>query len=303
MPWQVKCLADNLKSLIPFSSSLRRFKHQHRVYRSPLSRGDWTLQEGLDQLDWLVAQRDLTGSVVLEVGSGWEPIIPLLFAMAGAKRVYMTDLNRLCSPSSLQWTLECLIRNRNPILSRLAVTPERFTQLTRPDAYQSFEAGLRQAGLYYLAPCDCRNLSQLESGSIDIVTSRAVLEHIPGPIIDQILAESYRLLAPGGLCCHFVDTSDHWQHNDPAITRVNFLRFSEFTYRLTSINKLNYHNRFRHPDYVQRLQAAGFALLREERELDQPSLRALTTMKVDARFQGYSPEDLATTGSYLLGSK
>ena len=75
--------------------------------------------------------------------------------------------------------------------------------------------------------------SDLPDASLDVVTSRAVLEHVPPDVIQDIFNESFRLLNANGLACHIIDNSDHWQHGDLRLSRVNFLRFSDFTFRLT----------------------------------------------------------------------
>ena len=77
------------------------------------------------------------------------------------------------------------------------------------------------------------------------------------------------------LACHLVDHSDHWEHNDKSLSRVNFLKYSDSFFRWTYIfNSLNYQNRLRHPEYIEMLHKAGFRLVREEHSVDEASLRA-----------------------------
>ena len=303
MRWQWKCLVDNLKGLVPFGSYIRRRKYDFIQYRSLHDRADWALEEGLMQLEWLRSARSLEGAVVLEIGSGWEPIIPLLYVVCGASRIYLTDLNRLCSAWSVQGAIDALLRNKAKVMQRLEASQERFDRAVKWDPFKTgVDDGFARLGMTYMAPCDCRQLN-LATGSIDVVSSRAVLEHIPPPVIDGIQKEAYRLLKPDGVCCHFVDPSDHWQHHDRSITRINFLRFSDFMNSLAHFNGMNYQNRLRHPEYTASLKSAGFKLIREEREVDAASLAALPAMKLARRFQNYSPEDLATVTSFLLAAK
>jgi SAM-dependent methyltransferase len=183
----------------------------------------------------------------------------------------------------------------------LKVQPEEFdAKFAR--GIESEEEFLGNNGFVYLAPCDCRGLP-LESSTLDAITSRSVFEHIPPPVIKDILKESYRLLTPGGLVCHFVDNSDHWEHGDKRISRVNFLRFSDRTFRFTYLNSLNYQNRLRHSEYVEMLQECGFEILREERIVDAGGMEALKTLPLAPRFRSFGAEDLATKDSYLLARK
>lgn len=304
MGWQWKCLVDNLKGVVPFGSYIRRRKYDFVQYQSLHYRADWALEEGLRQLEWIRAARSLEGAAVLEIGTGWEPIIPLLYAISGASRIYLTDLNRLCSPWSVKGAIDAVVRSKAKVIERLEASEERFDRAVNWDPRQTgVDAGFAHLGMTYLAPCDCRSLN-LASDSVDVVSSRAVLEHIPGPVIDDIQKEAYRLLKPDGHCCHFVDPSDHWQHHDGSITKINFLKFSDLMNSLAHFNGMNYQNRLRHPEYVASMKAAGFQVIREDREVDAASLAALRGgMELAPRFRGYSPEDLATVTSFLLATK
>ena len=97
-----------------------------------------------------------------------------------------------------------------------------------------------------------------------------------------------------------VDHSDHWQHVDKRISRVNFLKYSDSFFRWTYINSLNYQNRLRHPQYLEMLRKAGFRLVREEHVVDEVSLRYLPHMRIAERFRNFSNEDLAISDSFLL---
>jgi SAM-dependent methyltransferase len=304
MGWRRKCLVDNLKGLVPFGTYIRLRKYDFVQYRSLHDRADGALEEGLKQLEWIQQARSLEGNVVLEIGTGWEPIIPLMYAIAGVSRIYLTDLNRLCSPYGVQGAIDAVVRNKDKVIGRLKASEERFRRAVEWNPLATgVDQGFARLGMIYLAPCDCRKL-QLPSRSIDVISSRAVLEHIPLPVMEGIQTEIYRLLKDDGHCCHFVDPSDHWQHNDGSITKINFLGFSDFMHGLAHFNGMNYQNRLRHCDYVTSMKSAGFRLIREERDVDAESLEALRRgVKLSPRFQNYSHEDLATATSFLLAVK
>lgn len=52
----------------------------------------------------------------------------------------------------------------------------------------------------------------LDDGSFDTVTSTMVLHEMPPPVIEKLIAESYRLLEPGGVAVHldFLPGDDPW---------------------------------------------------------------------------------------------
>jgi len=299
MRWQVKCAIDNAKALLPFQAQLRKLK-DHFVPYSPNRADDiHTIAQGIRQVQWVDGALPLRGAEVLEIGSGWQPMIPVLYSLAGAARVFLTDLNVLLRPDTFRAALSALRTQRAVILEQLKVDAALLDHLLRDDPHVPLQARLEELRLQYLAPCDCRKLA-LAGESVDVVTSRACLEHIPPQVLQDIFHESHRLLKRGGVACHWVDPSDHWEHQDKRLSRVNFLKYSDALFRLTSINPINYQNRLRHPEYVEMLSKAGFRLLREEREVDQAALRALAHMRIAARFRAFSPEDLATVDSLLL---
>jgi SAM-dependent methyltransferase len=208
----------------------------------------------------------------------------------------------LCTPASLHAALRSLTKHKSLIVERLRVREKTFDESMSCDASLDVDEALQRLRLKYLAPCDCQHLD-LPAESLDVIVSRAVLEHIPPPVIDNIFSESFRLLKPGGLVCHFVDNSDHWEFRDKGISRVNFLKFSDSAFRWTCLNKQNYQNRLRHPEYREMLLKAGFRVIREERKIDSRALTAIENLPVDQRFRSFANEDLAAIDSSLLAAK
>jgi SAM-dependent methyltransferase len=254
-----------------------------------------TIRDGMLLIEWI---GNLSGVNVVEIGSGWQPMIPILFSMAGAK-VYLTDMYPLMRTDTFQAALDALRENRDEIVARLKISPEVFDHAARACGNGEMEQRLRELRLVYLAPCDCRHLA-LEPGSVDVVMSRAVLEHIPPPVIKDIFQESHRLLRPGGIMLHLVDHSDHWSHRDQRINAVNFLRYSDWLFALTCINPQDYQNRLRHTEYRSLLESTGFRVKSEERTVDPACLASLGSMPIAPKFRRFDAEDLATVNSILL---
>jgi len=302
MRWQMKWLIDSVKGMLPFQAQLRRIKDRIVPYRSNPRFDEHTIKQGLRQVEWLSVVRPLRGAKVLEIGSGWQPMIPMLFSLAGASRVYLTDSNVLLRPASFEAALSSLRVHRDLIMRTLNIDTQSLAHALRVAPKLSMQDRLAEFGLIYLAPCDCRRLD-LPANSLDVITSTACLEHVPPDVIEDIFRESCRVLRPGGLACHLIDPSDHWEHQDKRLTRVNFLKYSDRVFRWTYINSLHYQNRLRHSEYLDMLQRTGFRLIREQQEVDERSLRGLAHMTVAARFRRFQPEDLATVETFLLGAK
>jgi hypothetical protein len=302
MSWRTKCVIDSAKAILPFQAQLRQLKDRVSPYRFDPRFDVPTIEQGLRQVEWVRSVLPVEGACVLEVGSGWQPMIPIIYSLAGASRVYLTDLNKLLRPDTFNAALESLRTQRQMILDKLKLDPQKLDHALRSEPGTPMEQRLKELNLVYMAPCDCRKMS-LPAASLEVVTSRACLEHVPPDVIQDIFHESFRLLKKGGVMCHIVDHSDHWEHMDKSITRVNFLQYSESVFRWTCINPLNYQNRLRHPEYIEMLGKAGFRLVREEHKVDQPSLKALPQMNLPERFHRFSTEELATIDSYLLAVK
>ena len=302
MNWKVRCVMNTCKALVPFHKQIRDWKRTSQAYVPDERNNKDTIENGLLQIEWLRGVCDLSQASVLEVGTGWQPLIPILLSLAGTKRIYTCDLNRLCAPSTLRSALDGIRKHRDTIQSHLKLTSAAFNAALDV----SFDAGLDQAleqlRITYLAPCDCRHVP-LPDESLDVVTSRAVLEHIPGEIIRGIYLDAFRLLRPGGVMCHIIDNSDHWEHADKSISRVNFLKFPEWLFRWTCVNDLDYQNRLRHSQHVGLMTSTGFRIVRAEAEPDAGSLEALRTLPLDSQFKAFKPEDLAVLTSTLLVRK
>src|SRR5262245_53662756 len=229
MRWYVRCVVDGVKAGIPFQEQLRRFRYRTFGYQADVVKDKFTIRGGLQQVDWIRKRRAMEGAVILEVGSGWQPAIPILFSLAGAERILLTDQVRLCMPESFQAALTSLHANREIILERLGISDAHFQRaldVSKLSLDEAFDA-LR---LRYLAPCDCASLD-LPAASVDIVTSRAVLEHVPPGVIRAIFRESRRILKPEGFMVHSIDNSDHWKQSDSSISWVNFLQYSDAAFR------------------------------------------------------------------------
>src|SRR5215472_8380088 len=64
----------------------------------------------------------------------------------------------------------------------------------------------------YRAPCKADDTG-LPSNSFDLVYSHAVLEHVHSPTL--VLSETWRMLRPGGLASHQIDTRNHLDFSRP----------------------------------------------------------------------------------------
>jgi ubiquinone/menaquinone biosynthesis C-methylase UbiE len=150
------------------------------------------------------------------------------------------------------------------------------------------------ANIRYIAPGDASNTG-LSSESIDYHISNTVLEHIDRENIQKIMAEAKRVMKSDGLAIHFIDLSDHFQHQDSQINKINFLKYTEKEWLKIAGNNFAYCNRLRSSAYLELFD--GFEILKINREVDSESLQQLSSgiFAVDAEFKNMDGEDLACT--------
>lgn len=280
-----------LRGLIPFQVELRRLKRRLRPYTDNPGNSALCITQGLEQLAALKeAGVPVAGRTVLEFGSGWLPLIPILFHMAGAGRLILTDVERLMDAHTIE-----LARER--ITARLEEIAAALDQPT-----DTVRARLHGFAADYRVPW---NAASELAASVDLVISRATFEHVPEQELRFFLGAFSRILVPGGTMCHVVDNSDHWQHKDRSLSRVDFLRYDDdaVVWRLAQINTQAFQNRLRHGDYLTLFREAGFSTLLAKGVPDATCIDDLKRLKVAARFRNHAPEDLAVLTSLFVVAK
>ena len=97
------------------------------------------------------------------------------------------------------------------------------------------------------------SLAAIPDGSLDLILSTAVLEHVRRAEFAHLAAEMHRMLRGGGTAYHEVDLMDHLGG------ALNNLRFSEAVWESPFLADSGFYtNRLRCREIVAALQAAGF---------------------------------------------
>jgi hypothetical protein len=240
----------------------------------------------------------VAGARIMEIGTGRRLDVPIGFFLAGARSVVTVDLHRYLRPELVLGALAAMrerpteYRAMFASLTDDAALAARWAALVRVGSVDEL---LRVASIEYRAPADATR-SGLDAGSVDIQTSYTVLEHIPRPVLVDILVEARRVLAPGGVAFHHIDPSDHFAHEDETISMVNFLQFPDAEWDRLAGNQFGYHNRLRVDEFRDVYREAGHTILDWDVHVDPRSLEALRGgLPVDGRFRGRSREVLAAT--------
>ena len=298
MYWQTKAKIMKVCVLLPAGGRIYKFiqKTFGRLKANPMSR----IPAQVEMARWILdMDGKVEGKTFFEVGTGHNPIVPIGFFLSGAKKVITVDLHKRLDFGILEKSLVWMSENRNDIweyyegVAERAVFDERMDLIDR--LKEMPEKFLPEANLQYLAPADAANIG-LPDASIDYHISTTVFEHIPGRNIKRILKEAKRILKKDGVAIHFIDLSDHFQHQDKSITSINFLRYSDEEWDKIAGNQFAYCNRLRVSDYLELFEEAGFDVCRKEAVVDDEARENMRRgFVVDERFRDYSVDDLSTT--------
>ena len=241
------------------------------------------------------SRRRLPGTVV-ELGTGWYPIVPLGLALSGATQVLSFDVAPLLREDRVRRTLRVYegLARRGALPDLQSDAADRIAQVLRRSAGKSAEWLLAAFGVQ-VRRADARD-TRIADGSVDLFISNNTLEHIPRQELAEILAEFHRIGRPAAVMSHFIDMADHYAGFDPSINVLNFLQYSERQWELFN-NALHYQNRLRLPDYRDLHRDADWAIADED--LDAAPAALLADLDLAPEFRGIDEGDLRVTGAWL----
>lgn len=296
LKWQMRIAANSLKSCVPFQTQLRNLKHSLKP-PLPERHHELVLDGILEQVAMIRrAGHQIEGARILEIGSGWIPIAPLIYRVAGAHEVILSDQHRLLHPRSLEAAVVFLRDRTDRLVRELGVEKSQVDAVLGVAVGGGLDDMLKALGLDYIVPLNADTLK----GEIDIAYSHTVLEHIPPRALLEIFVLVRNRLKERGLFCNGIDHSDHRRSYDEDLSLVDFLRYSELAWKLQCINPQDFTNRLRHSDYVSLLKKTGFRLLDSEVHVAQKALGDLAPADLPKRFREKSADDLCTTWSLML---
>lgn len=230
----------------------------------------------------------LHDKVVLEYGPGDIPGVALLLVAYGARKVYCVDRFPLVSIAS---------KNLDVIhqLANTLTEPERqrfdqcFNNTKAP------EAGFNSKHIEYLVRPN--GVSGLQ-GEVDIVLSRAVLEHVND--LDATFDDMVRAMRPGAVALHQVDLRSHGLH---VTNPLDFLAPPNWLWQLMHSHK-GVPNRWRANRYEQIIERLGVEPIAfKPTVFFNPNQIAAIRPILARHFQQITDEQLAWQGFWLAFRK
>ena len=233
---------------------------------------------------------DCSRARLFEFGAGWDLFNSLVQWSYGVNEQVVVDIVRWARADQINYAVQYLRANPPPGCSRV---PERRVG-------DGFESALSaHFGIHYRAPGDAC-ATGLADGSIDLICTTSVLEHVPPDALDAIMRECHRICSSRAVISHVIDYSDHYAHSDPAITFYNFLGFSDREWRRFNPG-LHYQNRLRHFQYGELFDRCGFAVVEESPASAENAMERLERVRLAEPFRSMDRADLLpTTGYWVL---
>ncbi|WP_437187413.1 class I SAM-dependent methyltransferase [Planctomicrobium sp. SH668] len=295
MSWKLKAHSLAVLSRVPAGRQIYHLLQKLAGTNRVNSQRDMNRAFELVDLAW-EAGETIENSTCVEIGTGWHPFVPFVLALGGAKQVVTIDVNPWLTEQNARETW----RSLEPFLPEIAAKC-RFPEHEVWDRYRLVPKTAKTINdffdplqIRYIYPGDARHTGFAE-GSVDLVVSSNVLEHIPLDIQTEIHQESKRILRVGGLAVHRFNPQDHYSTVDSKITNSNFLQFTSKEWEWLGGSGLAYHNRLRTRDYQQMFEQIGFELEVCRERIDARSLEALKSgqLQVADEFNSYTLDELA----------
>jgi SAM-dependent methyltransferase len=304
MDWRIKGVIQKTLSVMPggvtVNDWLQRTLGGLRNFPDTVASKieDWSLHMGhLRALEIALASKR-----VFEIGTGWLPVFPMCYALAGTGSCITVDLHRHMNQRLTLRLIRVLGQHLDQIATAvnapIAEVRDRHAELSRASSVPDL---LRRARVEYLAPGDATQ-TKLPDDSVDIVFSNSVLEHVTHDVLRAMMRESRRILQPGGLVMHSINCGDHYAYFDKRINFMNYLQFSEDAWQFWN-NDLQYQNRLRPRHFIEATEDVGLIMRICKHKARPDLLAALPGMHIAPEFAGYPPEQLACKSIDIVAAK
>lgn len=255
---------------------------------------------------------DTNFHTVAELGPGDSLGIGLAAILTGATRYLAFDAVPHARPSANRESLDALVgllAARAPIPGRdelpeiipdvaslefpRALLETRLAVPRKVEATRTALAGETHGGVSIRYAAPWRDSASVEPGSVDLVISQAVLEHV------EDLEATYGALAhwlkPGAVMSHAIDLRSH------GLTRDWYGHWTvpDSLWAVVRGRRPYLINRAGASEHVRRMERAGFEIVRLERALDRPAPRS----SLARSFRELPDDDLATAGCFVIARK
>jgi len=214
---------------------------------------------------------------ILELGSGWAPIIPYFFThFAAASNVVTYDINEHYDAKTI------------------AKLNAHFKSEFDIDIVTEKGKYALPKNIKYYPNKNLANPKTLSNDPVDIIFSRFVLEHIPPEELLRIHENFAQIISKNTAVLHMISPSDHRAYNDKSLSYYDFLKYSTEEWKKNH-TKFDYHNRLRLPDYLKIFDEAGFKVIsldHDSCDKDSEKYKKFKELTLHKDFENYTEEEL-----------
>ena len=233
----------------------------------------------------------------LELGPGRTPNVAIALALLGARDVSSIDVRSPpeLTPAAVDDTLAALRAGGSAARLREGASLTADDLTSRAERVRSGELPVT-FGQY-----DGARLAAPE-GRYDLAISKSVLEHVAADSVAPLLADLFRVSAPGALMSHWIDFRDHMRIVSDSETKgdwLDALAYPEWLYRLMYSKRIVAVNRLRHREWRSAFAAAGFESVADDvMEADLPA--GFTPERLDARWRAMPRDEFRRSQAIMV---
>lgn len=262
-----KLLLSSLPVPYGFWSKLNLFRHgqmDSAEYALSCFKGHWAATQD--------ARRQ--PQTILELGPGDSLASSLIGCAMGVQRSYMIDSGPYAT------------RVVDPYLQLRSRLKQLYPEAPLPEFSTVDEMLSATGGQYLTAGTD--SMRGVPDGSIDLVYSQAVLEHVPFNELEEQFRQTRRVLHRDGVASHQVDLRDHLGNG------LNNLRFSHSFWETPRIHRSGFYtNRVRLPAYLEMFRRCRLQV--RQIEVSRWPQLPIKRSQLDRSFRDLSDEDLSVS--------
>lgn len=271
--WWIKLGAKVVLSRLPigyrFWQGIGLFRHGKM--------DSWHYAAGV--LDKHVAKAGLRGALVgksvVEIGPG-DSVATAVLARAHGARAILVDAGRFAKEDVDGYRRLCAF-----LLEKGLAPPDLGLAV-------DLEGILQACGARYLTN-GLESLKSIDTASVDLIFSQAVLEHVRRHQFLDTLKECRRILKPDGVCSHRVDLKDHLGGG------LNNLRFSDRVWESDFLSSSGFYtNRIQYTRMLEMFREGGFEIA-----MAQPNrwdTLPIDRRKLAAQFRSIPDDELCVSG-------
>ncbi len=306
--WRVKAAVQHLVAYLPYKYQCYGLVQTYLTGTLKINRGVVEKKLRVARRHWNDFQTSNPAPelppAILEIGTGWIPVIPLGLYLAGAGTIHTFDIAPLLKWKRVKLAIEWLLKladegKLHEILGRVSESRlEALRKLAALPGSAPCSEVLRDLGIITLVGKE--SLTRLPNAGIDLIVSHEVLEYVPREDLPGLFGHFDRLASSRCVMSHYIDLRDEYSYFDRAISPLNFLRFSEQEWKRKA-NPLFPTNRLRLPEYEQLFAAHGFVIEHVESRSAPPD--ALAGFELNEQFRHLSEADLLVLNFWIRGSR